>query len=57
MNWLTGIVVYILVWWVTLFAPVAGAKIGADDNPGRDRLARHLYRRQRALVQLSRFVT
>ena len=20
MNWLTGIVVYILVWWVTLFA-------------------------------------
>src|SRR5439155_206009 len=37
--------------------PLARAQIGADDNPGRDHLAWHLYRRQRAVVQLSRYLT
>jgi predicted secreted protein len=44
MNWLTGIVVYILVWWVTLFAILPlwvipaepgdpGHAAGAPDQP------------------------
>ena len=50
MGWLTGIVVYILVWWVTLFAVLPlwvtpaepgdiGAAAGAPQHP---RLARKL---------------
>jgi predicted secreted protein len=46
MNWLTGIVVYILVWWVTLFAvlplwvtPIEPGEIGhASGAPQRPRL-------------------
>ena len=46
MNWLTGIVVYILVWWVTLFAvlplwvtPTEPGEIGhASGAPPRPRL-------------------
>ena len=35
MNWLTGIVVYILVWWVTLFAILPLWVIPADpEEPG-----------------------
>ena len=48
MNWLTGVVVYILVWWVTLFAILplwvrptepgeqgfaAGARVLGDGEP------------------------
>ena len=35
MNWLSGIVVYILVWWVTLFAILPLWVTPADpDDPG-----------------------
>ena len=65
MNWLTGIVVYILVWWVTLFAvlplwvtPSEPGEFGhAAGAPRRPLLARHLCRGQRAVVQFSRPVT
>ena len=50
MNWLTGIVVYILVWWVTLFAvlplwvtPSEPGEFGhAAGAPRRPLLARKL---------------
>jgi predicted secreted protein len=50
MNWLTGIVVYILVWWVTLFAilplwvaPTEPGELGhAAGAPRRPLLARKL---------------
>lgn len=46
MNWFTGVVVYILVWWVTLFAvlpfwvtPTEPGEIGhASGAPRRPRL-------------------
>jgi predicted secreted protein len=35
MNWLTGIVVYILVWWLTLFAVLPLWVTPSDpDDPG-----------------------
>ena len=53
MNWLTGIVVYILVWWVTLFAilplwvtPSEPGDLGhAAGAPRRPLLARKLDRK------------
>jgi len=50
MNWLTGIVVYILIWWVTLFAilplwvtPSEPGELGhAAGAPRRPLLARKL---------------
>jgi predicted secreted protein len=50
MNWLTGVVVYVLVWWITLFAvlplwvtPTAPGEIGhAAGAPQRPLLGRKL---------------
>ncbi len=72
MNWLTGIVVYILVWWVTLFAVLPlwvtpaepgdpGHAAGAPQQPYLERggggdLARDLRCRQFTMAQLSRLV-
>ena len=50
MNWLTGIVVYVLVWWVTLFAilplwvtPSEPGELGHDAGaPRRPLLGRKL---------------
>jgi predicted secreted protein len=37
-NWLTGVVVYILVWWVTLFAILPlWVTPSEPDQPGHDR--------------------
>ena len=49
MGWLTGTVVYILVWWVTLFAvlplwitPAEPGDVGDFGAPQNPRLARKL---------------
>lgn len=37
MNWLTGFVVYFLIWWVTLFAVLPwGVRREENPEPGHD---------------------
>jgi predicted secreted protein len=41
MGWVTGIVVYILIWWTVIFAVLPwGLRRGADGKPDHPRLGR-----------------